>query len=258
MSAIYFEIGTRVKTVDESFEVSQKAEADGDLLQVIGPNTALRRSGRLLDRMEQTRDETIKLVQRLFSSKSTDIPQVVILSGVEPGSGCSWVCARVAEIVAAHVEGSVCLVDANFHSDSIHRHFETGRSRKAPDERSLLSPVRRNGQPPKGGKLWLLSLKPAGDWQTPGSLDRFHSRLLELRKDFAVILIDAPPINTYVDAALLGRMADGLVMIVQANHTRREAAQRAKEILDAAGVRVLGAVLNKRTFPIPEFLYRRL
>ena len=73
-----------------------------------------------------------------------------------------------------------------------------------------------------------------------------------------MILIDAPPINTYVDAALLGRMADGLVMIVQANHTRREAAQRAKEILDAAGVRVLGAVLNKRTFPIPEFLYRRL
>jgi len=79
-----------------------------------------------------------------------------------------------------------------------------------------------------------------------------------MRKDFTVILIDAPPINTHADAALLGSMADGVVMILQANQTRREAAERAKEILDAGGVRVLGAVLNKRTFPIPEFLYRRL
>src|SRR5437773_9674194 len=251
----YYAIRKRAKTVKDTYELLHKTDEQDDLIQVVGPPT---RNNRSLPRMEQTRDEIIKLVQRLFSPTGAETPQVVIFSAVEQGAGCSWVCARVAEIVAAHVEGSVCLVDANFHSDSIHRHFETGRSRKAPDERSLLSPVRRNGQPPKGGKLWLLSLKPAGDWQTPGSLDRFHSRLLELRKDFAVILIDAPPINTYVDAALLGRMADGLVMIVQANHTRREAAQRAKEILDAAGVRVLGAVLNKRTFPIPEFLYRRL
>jgi Mrp family chromosome partitioning ATPase len=157
------------------------------------------------------------------------------------------------------VEGAVCLVDANFHSPAIQRHFETERSVRVPDERSLRSPIRRNTPPPNGKNLWLLSLRPAGeDWQTPGSLDRLKVRLAALRKDFAVILIDAPPINAYADAALLGRMADGVVMILEANSTRREAAQRAKEILDAAGVRVLWAVLNKRTFPIPEFLYRRL
>ena len=244
--------------MDEMVGASDNAESDVEVLRVIGPKAITAgRSGRLLDRMVQTRDETIKLVQRLFSSKNSETPQIVVFSGVEPGCGCSWVCARVAEILAPHVEGSVCLIDANFHSNSTARHFETERPEKVPKERTL-APMLHN-EPPGAGRLWLASIRPpAGGWQTPGSLDRFRSRLAEMRKDFTAILIDAPPINTYTDAALLGSMADGLVMILQASQTRREAAERAKEILDAAGVRVLGAVLNKRTFPIPDFLYRRL
>jgi Mrp family chromosome partitioning ATPase len=258
MSSVYFEIG-RKKTVDEIVEPSDNGETDVEVLRVIGPKAVTAgRNGRLLDRMVQTRDETIKLVQRLFSSNNSETPQIVVFSGVEPGCGCSWVCARVAEILAPHLEGSVCLIDANYHSNSTARHFETEKLEKVPNERTL-PPILHNGQPPGTGRLWLASFRqPAGGWQTRGSLDRLRSRLSEMRKDFTVILIDAPPINTYADAALLGSMADGVVMILQANQTRREAAERAKEILDAAGVRVLGAVLNKRTFPIPDFVYRRL
>ena len=244
--------------MNDTYEVLNNVDAQNDLIQVMASKAAETSSSRLLPRMQQTRDEIIKLVQRLFSSTGADTPQVVVLSGVDHGAGCSWVCARVAEIAAAHVQGPVCLIDANFHSPAIERRLEAPRCSKLPDERGLPSPVRRNIERSEGTNLWLLSFGSPEEWQTPGSLERFKARLAELRKDFAVILIDAPPLNAYTDAALLGRMADGLVMVLQADHTRREAAQRAKEILDAAGVRVLGAVLNKRTFPIPEFLYRRL
>ena len=47
-------------------------------------------------------------------------------------------------------------------------------------------------------------------------------------------------------------------MVLEANSTRREAALRVAEGLRAKQVRVLGAVLNKRTFPIPDSLYHRL
>ncbi len=260
MSFINLEIGRRVTTVDKNFEVSDKTETDVEVIRVIGPAAiAAGKNGQLRGRMVQTRDETIKLVQRLFNSKSSETPQIVVFSGVEPGCGCSWVCARVAEILVPHLEGPFCLIDANFHSKSTARHFETEGFEQMPSGRTLPPPILGNGQPPRAGRLWLASFRsPAGGWQTPGSLDRFRSRLAEMRKDFTVILIDAPPINTYADAALLGRMSDGLVMILQANQTRLEAAQRAKETLDAAGVPILGAVLNKRTFPIPGFLYRRL
>jgi Mrp family chromosome partitioning ATPase len=53
-------------------------------------------------------------------------------------------------------------------------------------------------------------------------------------------------------------LADGIVLIIEANSTRREAARKVKENLKAANLPVLAAVLNKRTYPIPNFLYRRL
>ena len=39
---------------------------------------------------------------------------------------------------------------------------------------------------------------------------------------------------------------------------RAGAARKAKQALEAANVRVLGTVLNNRTFPIPEKIYRML
>jgi succinoglycan biosynthesis transport protein ExoP len=56
----------------------------------------------------------------------------------------------------------------------------------------------------------------------------------------------------------LGQLTDGLVLVLEANSTRREAALRITENLNAAHVQILGAVLNKRTFPIPGPLYSRL
>ena len=53
-------------------------------------------------------------------------------------------------------------------------------------------------------------------------------------------------------------MADGIILVVGSNLTRRESARIAKESFEAAGIPIIGAVLNKRTYPIPEALYRIL
>jgi Mrp family chromosome partitioning ATPase len=72
------------------------------------------------------------------------------------------------------------------------------------------------------------------------------------------VLIDAPPLTRYSDAIALGQLTDGFVLVLEANSTRREAALKVSENLRAAHIQVLGAVLNKRTFPIPESLYNKL
>src|ERR1700722_18072077 len=59
------------------------------------------------------KDEMAKLVQRLFLVPGADAPRVVVVSGTESGSGCSWVCARMAELLASQVSASVCVVDTN-------------------------------------------------------------------------------------------------------------------------------------------------
>ena len=53
-------------------------------------------------------------------------------------------------------------------------------------------------------------------------------------------------------------MADGAVLTLTAHKTRREAALRAKQVLEQFKVKVIGTVLDGRTFPIPESIYRRL
>ena len=72
------------------------------------------------------------------------------------------------------------------------------------------------------------------------------------------MLIDSPPLNTYSDGVAVGQMADGLVLVLEANSTRRDAAAKIAENLRASQIRILAAVLNKRTFPIPGSLYNLL
>jgi Mrp family chromosome partitioning ATPase len=83
-------------------------------------------------------------------------------------------------------------------------------------------------------------------------------RLAQLRDVFEYVVIDAPGTSVCGDAQLLGKVADAAILAIEANSTRRLTARKAKETLEAAGVRLLGTVLCNRSFPIPERLYKRL
>jgi len=58
-----------------------------------------------------------------------------------------------------------------------------------------------------------------------------------------------------LNAAIL---ADGAVLVLKAGHTRRPVARLAIAELEAAGVKILGTVLNQRDYPIPEAIYKRI
>ena len=60
------------------------------------------------------------------------------------------------------------------------------------------------------------------------------------------------------DMPLFCSECEGAVLVLTANRTRREAALRAKEQLLQCNAELLGTVLDGRTFPVPEAIYRRL
>jgi len=123
------------------------------------------------------------------------------------------------------------------------------------------NPVERSGPVARqiDGNLWFVSagdLRSAGD--SNSGAEQMCSNLLDLQKEFGYLLVDAPPLGADIIASVLGQVMDGVVLILEANATRRVKARSVIQILDAANVRLLGTVLNNRTFPIPEKLYRRL
>src|SRR5436190_17385335 len=75
--------------------------------------------------------QLINLVQRLFLN-GPQSAQAVVFSAVEPGSGCTFICTRTAEILANQLEEPVCLVDANFHAPGLNRQFEFENEINAP------------------------------------------------------------------------------------------------------------------------------
>jgi succinoglycan biosynthesis transport protein ExoP len=247
--------------MSRNLELLRQADKHQDLVFRTPSGAPVPSFGRLprLDLESVTREELAKLVQRLFLMPGPDRPRVVAFSGFEHGNGCSWICARASESLIGQGAESVCLVDANLRSPSLHRYFGVDNIVGLAEAVLQTGSIRNFVQRLSGTNLWLLTC--GFHTLDPHSLltsDRLRSRIVELRSEFDYVLVDVPPINHYADATLLGQLADGVVLILEANSTRRETTRKAKESLEAASLRLLGAVLNKRTFPIPEFLYRLL
>ena len=79
-----------------------------------------------------------------------------------------------------------------------------------------------------------------------------------LRVSFDNILIDCGSVTNSTDAAMLGSSVDGVVIVVNAGESRRDEILNSQRMIETAGGKFLGFVLNKRRYPVPEWLYKRL
>lgn len=75
--------------------------------------------------------------------------------------------------------------------------------------------------------------------------DKFAKLIEKLRKDYDYILIDTPPLGSVIDSAIVARVVDGAVLVVENNAISYRFAQGVKEQLTKSNCRILGAVLNK-------------
>ena len=208
---------------------------------------------------ELAQEETLKLVQRVFLLQAGEPPRTVIFAGIDHGNGCSRVCARVAQVLAANIPGKVCLVDANLRSPSLPKYFGMTNHFGLTDALLQDGPISSFAKQIGAANLWLLSCGSlASDSANLLHSDRLKARLAEMRKEFDYVLIDTPPLSQYADAVSLGQLTDGVIFVLEANSTRRESAIKVMENLRASQVQVLGAVLNKREYPIPESVYHKL
>ena len=201
-------------------------ESEGKPVELIPPK---------LEMEEKQRDEIMKFVQQVFLMPRAEAPRTVVFTGTESGNGCSWICCRAAEILASQVRAPICVVDANLRSLGLHHFFGVENHHGLSDGRT---------------KVRIESVALSGD--------PMRLRLTELRQYFEYVLVDAPPLTVGSEAMRLGRSTEGVILVLKANASRRDSVRKAVQDLQNAGVRVLGAVLNQRTYPIPEAIYTRL
>ena len=205
-----------------------------------------------------TREEILRLVQRLFLTNETlsgNGRRRVVFCGIDSIDGSHLLCARIGRVLAEQVQSQVCVVDANVRMPSSSPLFDLLPFDNSADSEGLSAkgPSRRVSE-----NLWLASGDPAYRNGASPTLDEVQGWINGLPPEFAHVVISAPPVGLYSDAALLAQNTDGIVLVLEANATRWRTARKVKQALENARVTVLGTVLNNRTFPIPEKLYRMI
>ena len=83
-------------------------------------------------------------------------------------------------------------------------------------------------------------------------------RLIEIcRNEYDYVIVDCPPINLVVDAAIVAPMCDGIIMVVNSGSIPYRMAQNAVRQLENTGTPILGAVLNMVEKKNDKYYYRK-
>jgi polysaccharide biosynthesis transport protein len=254
--------------MSRNFELLQRAAADvsgvteREIEQLLATEPAAEQERNQVQRVlsfdQMAKEETAKLVQTVFHSPDS-ARRTVLFAAINSGSGCTWISTRTAEILSSTASEPVCLVDANFKTPSSRGVLGPTYQYGLADALRTQRPIREFVRQIDTRNLWLLPAGTGLDTASSSlSSEKMKTLLGALRKEFGYVVIDGPPLSTYADGIGLGHLTEGIVLVLEANATRREGALQVTERLRSMNLKVLGAVLNKRTFPIPAFLYNRI
>ena len=215
--------------------------------------------GSLPDPDAFAREEILRMVQYLFLATTNGNDHAgakkVVFCGVDEAKGSTLLCAHVARSLAEQTQSQVCVVDANLRAITTSPLFDLPEPDGTPQSKFT---NQTTSYQRVTDNLWLASKDSMALNGGIPTLDQMRVKIKDLGDEFGFVVINAPPIGLYSDATLLGQIANGVVLVLEAHSTRRSAARRAKLALEAANVLVLGTVLNNRKFPIPEKIYRML
>ena len=188
--------------------------------------------------------EAYRTLRTNLSFYSLDDPlRSLVVTSPAKNEGKSTTIANLAVTMAQSGRRTI-LVDCDLRRPGLHALF--GLNSEPGLTNLVLDEVR---EPPlqqtSVENLWLLASGP----KPPNPADLLGSKKVDqiiqaLVEQADIVLFDAPPVIAVTDAAVLGVKVDGVLLVLNAGKTRREHAARAREVLERAKVRLIGAALT--------------
>lgn len=198
--------------------------------------------------------EFSRLASTLLEQQTGNGGCVVCFASTSPREGTSYVSYHTARLLAHELNRKAAWVEANHVSPQPRLADHAG-----PSLTDLLTDAGALGRLSLSGNLAVI---PAGR-----GLARLTDRLTnaasqdllaQLARMFDFVLLDCPPLLSAIETGHLAAAAHGLVVVVERRRMKWEIVQHALDGLKARNVNVIGAVLNRRRFDLPKFLYDRL
>jgi Mrp family chromosome partitioning ATPase len=189
----------------------------------------------------------LMLYRAIASQLAEGRPPILVVTSATHGEGVTTVAREFGQVVTGEVGQAVLLV-------TVAPEAEGPNGFEAVIEGAI--PLDRAGEPdPAVPMLYRTRLctrgSHAGLLFNSAKLDRALNQALRLTN---LVLIDAPPILSDVTALAFARRAAGVLLVVEAEKTRKSVVEQARRRIDAADGRLCGVVLNKRRQHIPKSL----
>ena len=200
-----------------------------------------------------------RIIQRLLKFRRTPRQSLILVTSAVGGEGTSTVARSTALALGRHETEKILLVDANIRKPAQHEAFglerEVGLSDVLLGVAPLTSAIR-------GDDASEMSVMTAGSKvPSPAQLltgPAFQGVVTGVLSIYDWVIIDGPPVTAYPDSASIAAVCGGALLVTRAESTRFEVVEEARRILEETGVDLLGAVLNRRRYHIPGFIYRWL
>lgn len=195
------------------------------------------------------REQIRGLVRRVFFTNGVRPVKQLVFSAAEPNTDVANICTQVGRTLALETPAHVAIVVREpWAGEMIRAH-----------PRYVASGAIKSWSTQMGVNLWRVpgfGLSESREESWTGKY--WLSCLAGLQIEFQYAVIHGPVAGTSSESAVLGQLADGIILVLGAHSTRKAAARKIKETLESAQARILGTVLSERKFPIPGWIYRRL
>ena len=209
-------------------------------------------------------DEAFRVARSnlMVALSDLDSPSVIVTSA-QPGEGKTMTCANLA-VSLARAGQRVVLVDLDMRAPGLHSAIggfnEIGLAdvlveREKVEDCIQLIDLGRNARDERVGLYFLAAgTGVASPTELVGSA-RMPRLLDSLAREADVVLLDCPPVLPMADTLVVGRMAAGAVLVVEARRTPYPLIEQAKNALTRNQTRLLGVILNKMRDGVPEYRY---
>jgi capsular exopolysaccharide synthesis family protein len=190
---------------------------------------------------------------------------VVTVTSIDAHEGKTTVLINLG-MAAASRKRNVLLIDADLRKPRLHDLFKLPNDLGVTDvlprcaapgflENSPLEALVRRTQIPN---LWVMPSGPgSATVESLLSSPDLGILLQRFRRDFDLIFIDTPPLAMYADSRIVGRLSDGVVIVIRANTKSREELKSAYARLMQDQIQILGTILNGwRSDPSKTRAYR--
>ncbi|MBU3104473.1 CpsD/CapB family tyrosine-protein kinase [Clostridium gasigenes] len=169
--------------------------------------------------------------------------KVIVITSSEPGEGKSTTAGNLA-MSLAQGEKRVILIDCDLRKPSLHKRFKISNIMGLSDVLIGREVIENAATRYKKNITVLTSGKiPPNPSEMLGS-KAMTALLNELQGIFDYIILDTPPIQAVTDSQILGAKADGVILVVKAEKTKKESVQNSINLLKKVNAHIIGTVLN--------------